>query len=125
MNARDYTPALRRTAALFHEPTPPATVAAAFEQALRELGLPKPPRNVTRAMLESVISVLALRWAEALERMIVLLGEQPKGLSFQAAFEQALREKKLTKPPAELEQGMLLAAFEIVSTGRIPGAPDA
>lgn len=123
--ARDYTPALRRTAQMFYNPNPPVSVAIAFRLALAELALPMPPAAAKRAMLESVISVLALRWAEALERMIELLGETPKGLTFAAALEQALREKSLSKPPLELEHGMLMAAFQISSAGRIPGAPDA
>ena len=66
------------------------------------------------------------RCAPVLQRMVEIMGAKgnERGVSFGAALERAQRETGITVPP-EMEQHLLTTTFQIISSGRIPGAPDA
>jgi len=64
-------------------------------------------------------------YGRVLERMVELLGSTPRGLTFGAAMDQALRELGLPTPPAEVEEVLLVASLKIIAGGRVPGCPDA
>ncbi len=59
-----------------------------------------------------------------LMRMVELLGDRPKGLTFGSALAQACTELDL-HPPRPVQVALLSAAFKIMTRGKLPGCPDA
>jgi len=64
--------------------------------------------------------------ARVLERMIELLSSKTQRYTYGVALAQACRELGVqVERNSKEEQALLTAAFQVTSTGRIPGAPDA
>ncbi len=67
-----------------------------------------------------------LRFAGVLERMVELLVNTPGPVSFASALRDASAELGIpVEPGSDAESALLCAAFQIVSSGRLPGCPDA
>lgn len=62
-------------------------------------------------------------YAPVLARMIELLGSNPK-LSFGVALEQAARERHISIPE-HMQEPLLISAFKVMASGKIPGLPEA
>lgn len=68
----------------------------------------------------------AYRCAPILERMIELLtAEGAKRVTFGEAFTQAKRDTGVADVSEKMESHLMRLAFQIVASGKIPGAPDA
>lgn len=65
----------------------------------------------------------ALKYAPVLQRAVELLGSDEK-LKFGAAIEQASTELGIPVPE-DMVGPLMIAAFQVIGPGRIPGAPDA
>lgn len=67
----------------------------------------------------------AVKYAPVLERMVEILGSwEGERVSFGQAMDQASRELGIVVP-LYMEAFLLTSAFQIISGGRLPGAPDA
>lgn len=65
------------------------------------------------------------KYAPVLGRMVELLGAAgSQRLSFGQALRRASEELRLPVPP-HMEAHLLTAAFKVISSGRIPGLPEA
>ncbi len=78
-----------------------------------------------RRAVGTLSNLLARQYAPALDRMIELLGAEGSMHTVGSSLAAALAELRLPPPPAELERALLMAAFRVISTGRVPGCPDA
>lgn len=89
-----------------------------------DLGLPP---NMGEIM-EAVITERVRELSQVLARMVELMGNPPKGerVTFGGALAQASGELGITVRTGSEDESLLLrTAFQIISGGRIPGAPDA
>lgn len=67
--------------------------------------------------------IQARMYAPVLAKMVELLGTHPK-LRFSRVLDVACAELQMD-PPEQIRAELLVRAFTVVSTGRIPGCPDA
>ncbi len=65
----------------------------------------------------------ARKYAPVLDRMVTILGSE-SGVTFGVAMARASSELGL-KVPEHMVMPLMVSAFKVISTGRIPGAPDA
>lgn len=63
-------------------------------------------------------------YAPVLQRMIEILGANDTGVTFGEAMDRASKEKNISVPDHMIEP-IMVAAFSVIASGRIPGAPDA
>jgi hypothetical protein len=63
------------------------------------------------------------KYAPILERMVTLLGADEK-LKFGEALKRASSELSIDVPE-HMEGPLLISAFRVIGSGKIPGAPDA
>lgn len=68
----------------------------------------------------------ARRFAPVLERMVEIMGAEraERGMTFGKAMALAAHQLRTPVPP-DMEEPLLVSAFQVISGGRIPGAPDA
>ena len=68
----------------------------------------------------------ARHWSPVLEKMVELVNEVG-GVTFGEALARACKELSMKPPPSDsdAEGALLVSAFRIVGSKRIPGAPDA
>jgi hypothetical protein len=65
------------------------------------------------------------KYAPVLQRMVELMGAPgSQQLTFGQAMSRASAELRLPVP-SHMEEHLLVAAFKVISSGRIPGCPDA
>lgn len=93
--------------------------------------LPKPayagssPARDTKLYYEFVsISEQAYVYAPILEKMIDIMAANDK-ITFKSAFETAKQITGILEVPQHIENAIMTAAFKVISSGKIPGAPDA
>lgn len=89
-----------------------------------ELGLPPRVGEIASMVVAERIRELS----RVLERMVELMGNAREGerVTFGAALAQASAELGIAvRTGSEDEKLLLTAAFQVISAGRIPGAPDA
>jgi len=66
-----------------------------------------------------------MTYAPVLQRMVEILGSSnERGTTFGAALEQASKEKGIPVPK-HMYGPLLVSAFKVIATGKIPGCPDA
>jgi len=74
-------------------------------------------------MTPTVIPLDAHKYAPVLQLMIEIIGKE-QNTTFEDAMNRAARELKL-EVPAHMQDNILRAAYRIIATGGIPGAPEA
>jgi hypothetical protein len=66
----------------------------------------------------------AYKYAPILGKMVDIMAADDK-ITFGSAFEAAKQATGILEVPQHVESGIMTAAFKIISSGKIPGAPDA
>lgn len=70
------------------------------------------------------ISEQAYVYAPILGKMVDIIAADNK-ITFGSAFEAAKQATGILKVPQHIENAIMTAAFKVISSGKIPGAPDA
>ncbi|MFA5202904.1 MAG: hypothetical protein WC708_00610 [Lentisphaeria bacterium] len=66
----------------------------------------------------------AYMYAPILGKMVDIMAADNK-MTFGSAYEAAKQATGILKVPQHIETAIMTAAFKVISSGKIPGAPDA
>lgn len=66
----------------------------------------------------------AYKYAPILGKMVDIMAANDK-ITFGSAFEVAKQATGILEVPQHIETAIMTAAFKVISSGKIPGAPDA